>query len=61
MLKTTAPERESKIGECHATAYAFLRLWYEFQVRKCTRFVRFTFHVKKVYTNLTGMSLSRKI
>ena len=38
--------RGIKIGECRATAYAFLRLWYKFEVRKSSRFVRFTFPVK---------------
>ena len=29
-----------------ATVYAFLHLWYKFEVRKFTRFVKFTFRVK---------------
>ena len=33
-IKTIIPRRESKICECHATAFAFLRLWYKFEVRK---------------------------
>ena len=40
------PGREPKNSECHATDYAFLRLWYKFEVRKFSRFVRFTFRVK---------------
>ena len=46
ILNTIPPGRESKIGECHATDYAFLRFWYKFEVRKFSRFVRFTFRVK---------------
>ena len=46
ILKTTPPGRESKIGECHATDYAFLRLWHKFEVRKFSLFVRFTFRIK---------------
>ena len=38
--------RIKKIGDCHATDYAFLRLWYKFEVRKFSRFARFTFRVK---------------
>ena len=30
--KKIAPGRESKIRECHATAYALLRLWHKFEV-----------------------------
>ena len=45
-LKKNPPGRESKIGECHATDYAFLCLWYKFKVRKFSRFVSFTFRVK---------------
>ena len=34
-IKKTIPSgRESKIRECYATDYAFLRLWYKFEVRK---------------------------
>ena len=33
-IKTIAPERESKVGKCYATAYAFLRLRYKFEVEK---------------------------
>ena len=46
ILKTTAPGEEPEFGECHATAYAFLRLWYKFEVRKISHFVRFTFCIK---------------
>ena len=46
ILKTIRPGRESKIGEWHTIDYAFLRLWYNFEVRKFSRFVRFTFRVK---------------
>ena len=41
ILKTITPE-ETGIGECHATDYAFLRLWYKFKVRKFSSFVRFS-------------------
>ena len=41
-IKTNPPGIESKIGECHATDYAFLRLWYKFEVKKFSCFVRFT-------------------
>ena len=44
--KTIPPGRESKTGECHATEYAFLHMWYKFEVRKFSRFVRFAFRVK---------------
>ena len=43
ILKTIPPRKESKIGKCHATDYAFLSLWFKFEVRKYSRFVRFTF------------------
>ena len=33
ILKTNPPGRESKIWECHAADYAFLPLWYKFEVR----------------------------
>ena len=46
---TTALEKESKIGECHAKTYGFLRLLYKYEVRKFSRFVRFTLHVITVY------------
>ena len=45
ILKTIRLGREPKIGECHATDYAFLRLWYKFEVRKFSPFIRFTFRV----------------
>ena len=32
---------------------ACLRLWYKFETRKVSRFVRFTFRVKYVYPNST--------
>ena len=31
---------ELKIGECHATDYVFLPMWYKFEVRKFSPFVR---------------------
>ena len=34
ILKTTALCRKLKIGEYHATAYGFLRLWYKYELRK---------------------------
>ena len=39
-------EDNKKIGECHATVYTFLHLWYKFEVRKFSYFVRFFFCVK---------------
>ena len=44
--KQLLQEENKNIEECHAIAYAILRLWYKFEVRKFSRFVRFTFHVK---------------
>ena len=45
-IKKNPPGREPKNSECHATDYAFKRLWYKFEVRKFSRFVGFLFHVK---------------
>ena len=59
-LKKIALGRESKIGERHAIAYGFLRLWYKKEVIKFSHFVRFTFRVIKVNQNQTGISLSLK-
>ena len=56
--KTTALGRDSKIGVCHAIARRFLRLWYKYEVRKFSHFVRFTFRVIKVNQNPTGTNQS---
>ena len=40
---------EQKIGECHAIAYGFLRLWCKYEIREFAHFVRFSFRVMKVY------------
>ena len=58
-IKYNSSRKRTKNPGCHATDYAFLRLWYRFEVRKLSRFVRFTFHVKKVYQNLTGNCVYR--
>ena len=34
-----------KIGECHEIAYGFPCLWYKYEVREFSPFVRFTFNI----------------
>ena len=53
-LDKTALRRESKLQVCQAIAYRFLHLWYKYEVKKFSYFVRFTFRVIKVYQNPTG-------
>ena len=56
----TIPGREKKIGECHAIAYGNIHLWYKYQVRKFSNFVKFTFRVLKVHPSPTGTSSLRE-
>ena len=42
-IKNNAPGRESKIGDCHAAAYVFLRLWYKFEVKNFPSFCQIYF------------------
>ena len=44
-IKNNSSRKRIKNRECHATDHAFLRLWCKLEVRKFSRFVRFTFRV----------------
>ena len=52
---------ELKIGECHGIAYGFQHLLFKYEVRKFSRFVRFTFGVINMYHIPTGMCLLHDI
>ena len=47
-IKSNSSRKKLKIWECHATAYAFLRVWYKFEVIQFSRFVGFIFRLKSV-------------
>ena len=51
---------KSIFGECHATAYGLLRLWYKYKLRKCSQLDIFTFRAINTFMSNSGTPILRE-
>ena len=51
---------KSIFGECHATAYGLLRLWYKYKLRKYSELVIFTFRVINTFMSNSSTPILRE-
>ena len=60
-IKNNCSMKKKKIGECHATAYGFLHLWYKYEPRKYSHYVIFTFCAINTFLPNSGTPILREM